>query len=253
MVYELGHVADRFKNNIGVGDPRKEEGFAGNLHKKRRCGTNNVNKFIGNIAKNYMETTEGENWASKLISHLNSRFIDTPKNFIQQEVQDANLHQIISSHSSLPDLLVSSSFLVSNSFFSHENDMNLGCGLYCPALHTEAFDSITAKKFLPTATFHNSKYRSFTGNKRSAYNMDHPLISVDDVQSPSPYPNSCNIQQSFQKLPEANDSVQNISNNQDSFQPQIQDQQHFGLESSSDAFSFKVLVHMLCTRICQQT
>ncbi|KAL8193422.1 hypothetical protein R6Q57_026557 [Mikania cordata] len=302
MVYELGHVADRFKNNIGVGDPRKEEGFAGNLHKKRRCGTNNVNKFIGNIAKNYMETTEGENWASNLISHLNSWFIDTPKNFNQQEVQDANLHQIISSHSSLPDLLVSSSFLVSNSFFSHENDMNLGCGLYSPAsvniynpiscggsayneyIHnvayggmniisplnvkqsdldiitspeqvstitacsygdmvsdTEAFDSITAKNSFQQRPFHNSKYRSFTGNKRSAYNMDHPLISVDDVQSPYPYPNSCNIQQSFQNLPEANDSVQNISNNQDSFQPQIQDQQHFGLESSSDAFSFKVL------------
>lgn len=136
MVYELGHVRDQFKNkNIGIDDLQKEGGFAeDNLHKKRRCGVNNVNKFIGKIAKNYMDTTEGENWASDLINHLNSRFptsIDTPKNFIQQEVQGADLHQIVShtltsSHSSLPDLLVSPVFRNSSSFCPLENYMNLG-------------------------------------------------------------------------------------------------------------------------------
>ncbi|KAI3794060.1 hypothetical protein L1987_36685 [Smallanthus sonchifolius] len=290
MVYELGH--------------QKYGGFAGNLHKKRRRGANNVNKFIGNIARNYMETTEGGNWASNLISHLNSRFptsIDTRKllalglqNFIQQEVQDANLHQIISSHSSLPDLLVS------NSIFPPENEMNLGysryghaaLNIYNPFLcggsayneyiqnaafgginlisplgikqseldiitspeqvstitacsygdmlsDTEAFDSITATNSFQQQPFHNSQYRNFTGNKRSANNMDHPLLSMDDVQSP--YPNSCNVQQSFQNIPEASDSLQNVSNIKDSFQPQIPAQQHIGLESSSDIFSFKVL------------
>lgn len=34
-------------------------------------------------AKSYMETTEGENWASNLISHLNSRF---PKTFDTNKV-----------------------------------------------------------------------------------------------------------------------------------------------------------------------
>ncbi|KAJ0469388.1 putative histone acetyltransferase chromatin regulator PHD family [Helianthus annuus] len=287
MVYELGHVSDRFKNNnnnIGVGDPCKEGGFVGNLHtKRRRCGGNNVSEFIGNIAKSYMETTEGENWASNLTSHLNSRFptsIDTPKNFIQQDVHDANLHQIISAHSSLSDLLVS------NSFFPPQNDKNLGYNCYSPASlniynpilcggsaydeyiqdvsyggvnlisplsvkqsdldiitspeqvssitacsysdmisDTEAFDSITAKSSFQQQPFYNnnSQYRSFAGNNMSAYNMDHSLLSMDDVQSP--FPNSCNVQQSFQNLPEASDSLQNKSNNQD----------------SSDAYDLKVL------------
>ncbi|KAK9050683.1 hypothetical protein SSX86_030344 [Deinandra increscens subsp. villosa] len=301
MVYELGHLGDRYdnRNNIGVGDPRKEEVFASNLPKKRRRGADNVNKLIGNIAKNYMETTEGKNWAANLISHLNSRFpnsLDTPKNFIQQqqEVQDANLHQIISPHSSLPDLLVS------NSFFLPENDVNLRYSCYSPASvnvynpilcggsayneyiqnvsyggmnlisplgvkesdldiitspeevstitacsysdmisDTEVFDSITATNSFQQQPLNNGQYISFTGNKRSAYKMDHPLLSVDDVQSP--YLNPCNVQQSFQNLPEPSDSLLLGSNNQDSFQPQIQGQQHFDLESSSDVFTFKVL------------
>ncbi|XP_024972844.1 histone acetyltransferase HAC12-like isoform X3 [Cynara cardunculus var. scolymus] len=155
MVYELGHVRDQFKNkNIGIDDLQKEGGVLDNLHKKRRCGVNNVNKFIGKMgsflssAKNYMDTTEGENWASDLINHLNSRFptsIDTPKlldqgsqNFIQQELKDANLHQIvshrlISSHSSLPDLLVSPVFHNASSFCPPESYMNLGYNGYNPA------------------------------------------------------------------------------------------------------------------------
>nr|GFB88256.1 histone acetyltransferase HAC1-like isoform X2 [Tanacetum cinerariifolium] len=77
-----------------------------------------------------METTESENWASNLISHLNSRFptaIDTRKElqtFIKPEVEDANLCQIVSSHSYLPDLLVS------NSFCQPESYMNFGYNLY---------------------------------------------------------------------------------------------------------------------------
>lgn len=47
MVYELGHVRDQFTNkNIGI---QKEGGVASNLHKKRRSGVNNVNKFIGSV------------------------------------------------------------------------------------------------------------------------------------------------------------------------------------------------------------
>lgn len=315
MVYELGHVRDQFKNkNIGIDDLQKEGGFAeDNLHKKRRCGVNNVNKFIGKIAKNYMDTTEGENWASDLINHLNSRFptsIDTPKgsqNFIQQEVQGADLHQIVShtltsSHSSLPDLLVSPVFRNSSSFCPLENYMNLGYNGYNPAsvsiynpglcggsafneysqnvgsttVHcggmnlvspfgvkqtdlelitspeqvssitacsygdvvsdTEAFDSIaalpgsvlhstsgpSANNSFQQQPFHKSQYRSSTGKKRSAYNMDFPLLLGDDVQSP--YSNSCNVQQNLQNHAEASDSKCNtqISDRGDSFQPQIQ-------------------------------
>ncbi|CAH1437532.1 unnamed protein product [Lactuca virosa] len=132
MVYELGHVRDQFTNkNIGI---QKEGGVASNLHKKRRSGVNNVNKFIGSVAKNYMETTVGENWASDLINHLNTRFptsIDSQKNYIQH---DANLHQIVSntlasSHSSLPDLLVSPVFHSSTSICP-ENYTNLGYNHY---------------------------------------------------------------------------------------------------------------------------
>lgn len=135
---------------------------------------------------------------------------------------------------------------------------------------TEAFDSITPKNSFQQHPFHNSmfffliitspqknslgyltsticflillligQYIGFTGNNRSAYNMDHSLLSADDVQSP--YPNSCNVQQSFHNLPEASDCLQNKSNNQDSFQPQIHSEHHFGLETSSDSFSIKVV------------
>ncbi|KAL4577364.1 hypothetical protein LXL04_013473 [Taraxacum kok-saghyz] len=136
MVYELGHARDQFENNNNVAI-QIEGGVAGNLHKKRRSGVNNVNKFIGNVAKNYMETTVGENWPSDLINHLNNRFptsIDSIKNFIQS---NGNLHDIVSNsipspHSSLPDLLVSPVLDTSTSTYP-ENYMNLGYNHYNPA------------------------------------------------------------------------------------------------------------------------
>ncbi|KVI09015.1 histone H3-K56 acetyltransferase, RTT109 [Cynara cardunculus var. scolymus] len=235
MVYELGHVRDQFKNkNIGIDDLQKEGGVLDNLHKKRRCGVNNVNKFIGKIAKNYMDTTEGENWASDLINHLNSRFptsIDTPKeyndqklldqgsqNFIQQELKDANLHQIvshrlISSHSSLPDLLVSPVFHNASSFCPPESYMNLGYNGYNPA---------SVSIYNPGLC--GGQYRSSIGKKKTAYNMDVPSLLGDDVQSP--YSNLCNVQQNLTNHPETSDSLESKCNTQisdrgDSLQPQI--------------------------------
>lgn len=319
MVYELGHVGDQFKNeNIGEGDLLKGGGFASNLHKKRRCGTNNVNNFIGNIAKNYMKTTEGENWASNLISHVNSRFptcITSSKglqNFIEQELQDANLHQIVSqrlasSHSPLPDLLVPPSVVRdSSSLCPPDSYMNLGYNLaasvniYNPVLcggsvyneytqnvacggmnlisqlgikqsdidlitspeqvssitacsygdvisDTEAFDSRAVKNSFQQQPFHNSQYRSFTGKKRSAYNMDIPLSSVDDVQSP--YPNSCNMQENDslqQPSVQLDDRLEPESNmlfvNSENIDSEKSLQaQHVDMEIASDVFSFQVL------------
>ncbi|KAJ9540675.1 hypothetical protein OSB04_027181 [Centaurea solstitialis] len=330
MVYELGHESDQFKNkNI---DLQREGGFSeDNLPNKRRCGVNNVNKFIGNIAKNYMDTTEGENWASDLIDHLNSRFptsIDTPKkyndqkllyqgshNFFQQEVEGANLHQIVShrltsSHSSLPDLLVSPVFRNSSSFCPPENYMNVGYNDYNPAsistynpgfcggsafneysqnvgsttVHcggmnlispfgvkqidlelvtspeqvssitacsygdlvsdTEAFDSIANNSF-QHQPFLKNQYRSSTGKKRTAYNMDIPLLLGDDVQSP--YSNSCNVQQNLDNYPEASDSLQSICNSQisdrgDSLQIQMPASQQHSVQFDDQ---LKTRSHML--------
>nr|XP_043634708.1 histone acetyltransferase HAC1-like [Erigeron canadensis] len=265
MVDELTHQFHN-TNNIDFGPI-----FARNFDNEQSfCINNNVNKYIGNIAKEYMEISEGENWASNLISHLNSQFptiIDTPKglqNLIQQDVRDANLYQIASSHSSLPDLLVSPDFRDSESY------MNLGYSCYNPAsvniynpvlyegsvyndysqnvscggLNTvsslgikqtdldlitspEQVSSITACSYgdvisdseafdsrprfsLQQQPFTNSQYGSFTG-KKSTYNMDVPLLMVDDVQSS--YPESCNMQQ--------HDSLQSKCNTQISHQIQM--------------------------------
>lgn len=53
-----------------------------------------------------------------------SYFAQGLQTFIKQELQDTNLHQIVSSHSSLPHLLVS------NSFCQPESYMNLGYNVY---------------------------------------------------------------------------------------------------------------------------
>ncbi|XP_071706322.1 histone acetyltransferase HAC12-like isoform X2 [Rutidosis leptorrhynchoides] len=257
MIHELGHISDQFDNrNVFADGIQKGAEFAGNSPQKRRrsgCGTNNVNKFIGNI---YMEITEGENWASNLFSHLNTQFpsfIDTEKglqSYIKHDVQDANLlHQIVSSRSSLPDLLVSPSFYDSENYVNlgynpsyinnynnnynpvlcggsayNEHNQNVSCDgmtLISPfgvklndldiitspeqvssitacsygdvISDTEGFESREPQISFQQPPLHNSQYSSFTGNKRSAYDMDFSLFKVDDVQSP--YSNSCTMNQ----------------------------------------------------------